>query len=271
MLWVEPVRYELNLHDVKIHKKLAGPLKILHLTDTHFSNRNKPLSRFFDRLARESVDLVVLTGDIMDCHEGVHLCKENLKKLKPRLGIFAVFGNHDYYDFNWIDDFMHNFPGQTPPRKKHDTDYFEQELKSIGVHVLRNETREVPYGGSSLLIHGLDDPTTGHANIRKTLYNYDPDKINLLLTHTVDVFLDIGEGEIDLAFSGHSHGGQVRFPIIGPIVTHTRMGKRYAAGIHNLQGAICCIGRGLCSSRYMRIRLLCRPEAKIINVLGEKS
>ena len=266
MSFVEPRWFDLSRHEIFIRKKLKRPIRILHLSDTHFSGRNKPLARFFDRLAHESVDLVVVSGGIMDCDEGIHECLDNLAKLHPRYGIYAVFGNHDYYDYRTWDSILHNFPGQSFPITKNLIDLFITELEKIGVRVLRNKTLELDIDGTPILIHGMDDPTTGHANIRRTLENFDPAKLNLLLTHTVDVFLDIGDNEIDVSFSGHSHGGQIRLPFIGPIITHTRLGRRFASGLCQIQGATCCISRGMSANRYARIRFLCRPEAVLLTL-----
>ncbi|MDD5218188.1 MAG: metallophosphoesterase, partial [Candidatus Omnitrophica bacterium] len=265
---VETMKFELNRHRITVRKKLPRPIRILHLSDTHFAGDEPVLARFFDRLSREEMDFVFISGDIIDCDAGMFSCLENLKKLKPACGFFAVFGNHDYYDFHILDTIIHNFPGQALPKTMNHVDLLSEELQTIGVKVLRNETAEVSVEGVPVLIHGLDNPTTGHANIRKTMRQFDQGKVNFLLTHLVDVFLDIGENEIDVSFSGHSHGGQFRLPLVGPLMTHTALGKRYASGIWNIQGAVCCISRGLSSSRFFRVRLLCPPEAILLTVHG---
>ncbi len=243
-------------------------MRILHLSDTHFARSNPWLTRFFKRLAAEEYDLIVLTGDIIDCEEGIHSCVETLKWLKAKRGFYAVFGNHDYYDYHLKDIFIHNFPGQPKPETLNPSEVLKEALKNTGVSVLFNETREVMVREVPVLIHGLDDPTTGRANVRETLSRFDPQKINLLLTHTVDAFLDIGEGEIDVSFSGHSHGGQIRLPFLGPILTHTIMGRAYAAGIVRVKGAVCSISRGIGYGRFLPFRLLCPPEAVILDVYG---
>ena len=271
MEYVEPRQRQFNSHRVQIRKKLPRPFRILHLTDTHFAGPNAPLAAFFDRLVQETYDFIFVTGDIMDCDAGLPYCLENFKKLKSKYGTFAVFGNHDYFDFKFFDAITHNFPGQPYPRQKNNVDLFAEEFKKIGVRALRNETVSLQIDGVPVLIHGLDDPTTGHANLRRTMENFDPSKVHILLTHTVDAFLDIGENEIDLSFSGHSHGGQVRLPFWGPVITHTRIGRRYASGIHTIQGAVCCIGRGLNASRFLFIRLLCPPEAILLTVEGGRT
>lgn len=269
--WIEPRLYEINRHTVTIHKWLDHPLKILHLSDIHFAKPDRVLSAFFDRLAKEHFHFVFITGDIMDCEDGIPVCVENVKKLRPSHGMYAVFGNHDYYYYGFADVFIHNFPGQNKPLREHRAERLKQALEEVGVRVLRNETEPVFVDGIPMLIHGLDDPTTGRANVREAMQNFDSKKINILLTHTVDVFLDIGENEIDLSFSGHSHGGQVRFPFIGPVITHTTIGRQYASGVLPLKGAVCSISRGMGASRFFYSRLLCRPEAIMLSVTGRKS
>src|SRR5690606_24524694 len=136
-----------------------------------------------------------------------------------------VLGNHDHYYYGIPDMITHSFPGQKLPSRKHPVDRLKEALARAGVRVLENETTALNVRGSEFLIHGLDDAVTGRANLRTAMQNFDPQKINVLLTHTIDVFLEIGEGEIDLSFSGHSHGGQIRLPGVGALVTHTMMGK----------------------------------------------
>jgi predicted MPP superfamily phosphohydrolase len=124
------------------------------------------------------------------------------------------------------------------------------------------------FNGDSFLIHGVDDATTGRADVRKLTDGMDPLHVHLLLTHTIDVFTDIKENTIDLSFSGHSHGGQIRLPFIGALYTHTMTGRAYAEGIRKLKGSVCCISRGIGASRSFRIRFLCKPEAVLLTVSG---
>lgn len=270
MFFIEPRFYEISRYHVSIKKKLTHPIRILHLSDIHFARESPPLTRFFERLSEEKVDFVFVTGDIIDCPEGVPWAIRHLQKLKPSRGTFVVFGNHDYYNYTLLDFFLHNFPGQPHPKNLNPAAKLQEELGKIGARVLKNETVEVDFHGTPLLIHGLDDATTARANIRMAMKNFNRAKPNLLLTHTVDVFLNIGKDEIDLSFSGHSHGGQVRLPVFGPMITHTMMGRPYASGLKKIQGALCSISRGMGGGRHLFIRLLCRPEAIVMQVTGEE-
>lgn len=267
LLWMflESRRYQISRHTALVRKPLASPLRILHLSDIHFRGDDSGLGLFFEELGRETFDFIFITGDIFDCPAGA-ADAILFRKLKSRRGIYAVFGNHDYYDYGFLDLPLHYTPGQGRPHKPQPTEDFGRALKEAGVRLLRNETVEVDAGETSILIHGLDDPITGRANVRRAMSNFNPSKLNILLAHSIDVFLDIGENEVDLSFSGHSHGGQVRFPVIGPILTHTLLGRQYADGIRSLKGATCSISMGIGTSRYYQIRLLCLPEAVALEI-----
>lgn len=266
----ETGRRSINLHQVKLkNKTLSQPLRILHLSDTHFARPDKSLSRFFDRLAQASYDFIVITGDIFDCEEGIPHAVENLKKLKAKHGIYAVFGNHDYYDYRIIDIATMGFRGRNHPSAQQPVQEFSKALKEAGVQLLINERAEIKAGNQVISVYGLDDPTTGHADIEKAMHQYDATHVNLLLTHTIDAFFYIGEDEIDLAFTGHSHGGQICLPWIGALITHTQFGPAYVEGIKILKGAVCSISRGIGTSRFLALRLLAPPEAILLIVEGK--
>lgn len=269
LFFIEPRWIEISRYEVKIQKKLAAPLSILHLSDTHFSGRNLFLNKFFDKLSQDTYDIAVITGDIIDCPKGISQCVEALKKIKTRFGFFAVLGNHDYFNYGFLDAFNHNFPYQTYPSRKNDADKLQKELMRINIKVLKNQTEEINVPEEKILIHGLDDPTTGRADVKLIQPNFNPQRANILLTHTVDALQHIEEGNIDVSFSGHSHGGQIRFPGVGAVIAHTTFGRNYAGGLKKLKGVHCCISRGTSSGRFLTPRLFCRPEAIIVKVLGE--
>lgn len=266
--WVEPNAFEINEHTISHQKDVSSPVKILHLSDIHFARARPSLTRFFKRLAKIEVDFVFLTGDIIDCTSGIPLCIDHLKMLKPKYGIFAVFGNHDYYDYKVVDAFIHNLKAKdTHPIYDQPIDEFTKKLQKIGVTVLKNESRKVELeNGDVLLIHGLDDPATGHDDASLIHPNIDRGKLNLLLTHLVDAVLNFEKGRIDVSFSGHSHGGQINFPIVGAPITHTQMGKRFISGVQDQKGTKCVISRGLGAGRSFFLRLQAPTEAILVNL-----
>jgi len=261
MRWIEPGCFIVSRKDIRLSKRLPAPMRILHLSDLHFADPNPRLAHFFDRLARESYDVVFLTGDILDEARGIPFCMQQLTKLKPAAAYMAVFGNHDYYHYGFWDMFFHNFPGQKMPKNRQHVETLTRAMQGAGIRILKNETVVLNWKGTDVLIHGLDDPATGKANVRKVAASFEPDKINLLMTHTIDVFLDMKPGPVDMVFSGHSHGGQVCLPFLGPVFTHTFLGRAYAGGLVRYGTMWCSVSRGIGTSRFLPFRLLCRPEA----------
>lgn len=273
LLWwtafFEPRFYKFRKRRVRLSKKIPKPLNILHLSDIHFSGENPFLESFFDKLGEETHDFIFLTGDIFDSPEGIPQSVRNLKKLKAHFGIFSVLGNHDYFDYHLWDVFFHSFPGQGRPLRKQPDQDFQKALESAGVRVLRNQTLRVRFGEVSALIHGLDDPTTGRADVGATFKGSEgTGEVRFLLSHSVDAMLRVQKNEIDVCFSGHSHGGQVRLPFFGALITHTTLGRKFAGGLHSFKGTFCSISQGVGTSRFFGIRFLCRPEAVTLVVEG---
>lgn len=258
----EPNSFELQTWQVSFFHKLKRKYRILHLTDIHFAAPRKSLSRFFDRLAREQWDFIFVTGDIFDCEAGADTGTAELKKLKAKFGKFAVFGNHDHFDYQ-LQDVVHALGRH--PEKRNNVGLFEKALSKADVQLLRNKTVSVKTE-DPILIHGLDDPVTEHADYAGLQANLDPKKTNILLTHTIDAFFHIPENAVQLSFSGHSHGGQVRIPGWGAFITHTRLGRAYAQGLHQFKGAFCVVSRGMGTSRFFAFRLFCRPQAISVEV-----
>lgn len=274
-LWsgfVEPRWIHINTHRIRVQKKLPRLLRILHLSDLHFESHDHGLFRFFSRLSQETFDLVLITGDIIDCNAGIKHCIRNLAQLHARYGIFAVLGNHDYYNYEAFDVMNGNLPFLNRfPKKLNDADALVRQLRELGVHVLLNAEETVVIDGCRVLIRGLDDPTTGRADFKMFDSKPSGELVQILLAHSIDVLGKIPSDQIDVCLSGHSHGGQIRIPGIGALITHTRFGRKYASGIHDYQGTVCVVSRGLHAGRAFRFRFFCPPEAVILEVEGETS
>lgn len=260
---IEPNAFQIQTWRLNFPRKLNRKYRILHLTDIHFSQPRKTLSKFFDRLSSETWDFIFLTGDIFDCNQGAKTGIEELKKLKSNFGTYAVFGNHDHFNYRFK-DILHTL-GHFPD-KRNDIELLQSALESAGVEVLRNRSVSPKVKTDAILIHGLDDPVTDHADYEKICAVLDSDKFNILLTHTIDAFLHLPEDAVQISFSGHSHGGQVRIPGWGAFITHTRFGKDFAQGMHKLKGAVCIVSRGMGTSRYFTFRLFCKPQAVVAEI-----
>ena len=172
-------------------------LKVMHLSDIHYASIGEAkLNKAVEEVNLMKPDIIVFTGDLYD--EYTNLTDEmknkiinSLSKLEAPLGKYAVSGNHDY---------------------KHEG--YEEIIKKSGFTYLYNETK--------LIYYNDDEPIEiiGYPDEREDKPNYDiqlSDYFKIALIHEGDSWDHIKEKDIDLTLAGHSHGGQVRLPIIGCI------------------------------------------------------
>lgn len=156
-------------------------------------------------------DLIVLTGDLVNSSwRYIVPCTEIIGALAAPLGVYAVLGNHDY----WV-GFLN---------------LMLDSLKRTGITVLRNQTVPLTRGRSTLYLVGIDDLWLELANLRRALERVPYNACKLALMHEPD-FADVAaQADIDLQLSGHSHGGQVRLPFLGPLIL-PRYGEKYPMGL----------------------------------------
>ncbi len=274
-----------------MHWLLSGPLSVERLTvkiaDLPASLQGTKLVQLSDlhydglRLSEEMLeqaiaisneaepDLVVLTGDyITDDPTPVHQLVLRLKHLQSRAGIYAVLGNHDIYYKN---------------SKAEVTDAFT----SIDINVLWNE---IAYPlGQELPLVGLADYWSREFNPASVMNQLDPTKPRIVLSHNPDTAHILKQWRVDLQLSGHTHGGQIVLPKLGPTVVYykklvTKIPKKirrhipflradcvkvvrhweWAQGFHQVGTNQLYVNRGL--GTYPPGRLFCPPEITIITL-----
>lgn len=268
--WVEPNWFRLKRQTVRLKKPLREPLTILHLSDFHFTKERFFLSRFFDRLARLEVDFVFLTGDLIDKVSGIGPCIKNLKKLKPKKGIYAVFGNHEYWNYPLralLRKLVMKQGKHYLPRPEAETAEFKRSLEEAGILILRNENIALPLSeGEEMVLIGIDDVITGHANLQKAFRGIENGAVHLALTHSPRLFPALSQRGIDVAFAGHAHGGQVRLPGIGPLPLSRLISPIIDST--DRYGFVGLVSRGMGAQPPGHFRFLCRPEALLIRIEG---
>jgi len=230
-------------------------LRIVHVSDLHFRRRGAKEEKAAAAVREARPDLVFLTGDYLAPEGDLRALEMFLTELVGGRPAFAVLGNHDR-------------------RPDVDVEALIPALESAGAHVLVNDRARVNVRGASIDVIGVDDPHRDRDDLDLALDRPDrPSRspregekgFALLLAHSPDIVLRSRAKEVDLILCGHTHGGQIRLPLVGPLKTNTRVGRKAAAGLASVGGARVYVTRGIGENR-LRVRFCCRPEVTVITL-----
>lgn len=211
---------------------------IVHLSDFHF--RGTVARKYFelvcDQAAELKPDLFVFSGDLLDDMTCLNWIPETLGRLRGRHGQVFVLGNHDWYL---------------------DPTTIRRELSRAGWTDVAGQTLLLPDDGgrSPLVVCGDERPWMGSA---ADLSGIPPEAFRILVSHTPDNINWARSQQIDLMLAGHTHGGQIRLPLLGPVYSPSRYDCRFASGIFWQDPTLMCVSRGV--SGREPIRYNCRPE-----------
>ncbi|KAB2385656.1 metallophosphoesterase [Bacillus toyonensis] len=233
--------------------------KILQFSDVHLGPEFtlKQLENLVEKMNELHPDIVVFTGDLIDKFGSYSAEKDEakviLQKINAPLGKYAVFGNHD--------------------RGGGGSVFYKKYMEEAGFSVLVNEVQKIKVGnGKYITISGLDDFLLGKPQIDATLKHVRQQDFNMLLVHEPDVVDKVACYPVDFQVSGHSHGGQVQIPFIGPLIT-TKLAESYVEGMYELEGRNkplhLYVNRGIGTTR-MPVRFWSVPELSVF-VLKQNS
>ncbi|KGX91576.1 metallophosphoesterase [Pontibacillus halophilus JSM 076056 = DSM 19796] len=233
--------------------RIAQPLdgfRILQFSDLHigFHLDEERLEAIVSRINNYNVDMIVFTGDLFDdpsnlFHHTYERVASLLNSMKAPYGKFWIYGNHDHGG------------------------YGTEEVKSLmdraGFTLLQNSSTLIKINEEELLLVGLDDALLGEPNLDLALQNQDQRPFTLLLCHEPDLADSVQHYPVDVMLAGHSHGGQIRLPFVGPLVTPP-LAYTYTEGLYSIgtTGFQLYVSRGLGMTR-LPYRFLCRPELTI--------
>ena len=257
-LWGEPFRLTLTRLTLKSPKlKGAPPLRVLHLSDFHVERLTRREEKLLKWINELRPDLIVYTGDLLnfsylDDERARTDCIQLLSKIHAPLGVYAVPGT----------------PLVDTP------DVLAAILpKASHIHLLMNEAIEVE-GYPQVQIVGLTcthDLLLDAPKLNRVRAAVPLEKYTLLLYHSPDLMPEASRAGIDLYLCGHTHGGQVRLPLWGAVVTSSKYGKRYEMGRYQKSGTTLYVSRGigLEGKGAPRMRFLCPPEIELFELRGE--
>jgi len=254
--WLQVTRLRLALS--RLPAALEG-LTIAQLTDIHWGAGHPPLRQAVDMVNAARPDLVVLTGDyIFGSADFARPCARELAHLHAPHGVYAVPGNHDHW---------------------HDVETVMATLQEAGIVVLRNEAVTLEVRGARLHLLGVDDFgggitstysrgdltrrwADGLAFLERELPTIPADELRILLVHNPDFALVLPSG-VDVMLSGHTHGGQIQLPLLGPLIVPAH--RQFAAGRVALGRTLLYVSRGI-GCIPPTVRFLCRPEVTMLTL-----
>ena len=251
----------------------SGPLRILHLTDLHQLPNQEHRLAFIQRCLAAAPDVIVATGDLLESDDSIGEVVATLgAAARDRVGL-AVLGAHDYWGAVAKNPAEYLF---APDRRRYgrplDTRRLIDGLSANGYEVVENRRTTVKTPAGIVDVAGLGDP---HVNLDlPDVVDWerpeDDVALRLGLVHApyrraVGVLASRG---YDLILSGHTHGGQLRVPLLGALVNNADLPLRQSRGLSRAEGAWLHVSAGLGHSRFAPIRFSCRPEASIIDVVA---
>jgi len=248
--WVEVNQVTLKLP--RLARSFSG-FRMVQVSDLHYGGwmTSEILNDIVRMIVDQSPDIVTITGDFVMGHNRVPDMLEkldelaiDLKSLSDRIPTFAVLGNHDY----WLS------------RKS-----VISMLNNAGILYLNNEIHTYERSRDKLHIAGVEDAMEGYARIDIVQSKLPDDGCAILLAHEPD-FADVSAatGRFDLQLSGHSHGGQVVLPLVGPPIL-PYLAHKYPSGLYQVRDMYQYTNRGVgMTPPYVRFN--CRPEITVFTL-----
>lgn len=206
-----------------------------------------------NHMMEERPHIVLLAGDFVEGNARKYIasCLSALSVIRASLGVYAVLGNHDYWT---------------------DASYISDSLRDSDIILLKNDIAELTWKGTKFFLIGLDDAWEGNPDLRPSFSQVPSDAMKILLVHEPDYAENVGNPSfwLPLQLSGHSHGGQVRFPIVGaPMLPY--LARKYPIGLQKVRG----YDRWVYTTRgvgvTIPVRLNCRPEVTILTLTRPRS
>jgi predicted MPP superfamily phosphohydrolase len=252
-----PVAEHIEVRLARLPEAFDG-FRIAQITDIHFGPyMDEPeLERSVHIAQGFQPDLVALTGDFVSHPVFGRNGIEGARNAEPCADIFArwqavpkiaILGNHDHWN---------------------GADLVAGALRARGILVLRNGAEPIEREKQILWVAGIDDALEGHADLDRAMAKVPPTDMTILLAHEPDFADHATKFPVDLQLSGHSHGGQVRIPGIGPIILPA-MAHKYHTGLNRVGQLQVFTSHGV-GVINPPVRLFCPPKVSLITLRKER-
>lgn len=243
--FIEPYRLSISRVTVPTSKLAQGlqPIRIVHLSDIHSDATVRLEKEIPAVVAGMKPDLICFTGDAFNSSSGIPNFRALMSALTRIAPTFVVQGNWDRR--SW--------------RRFRPTEGLN--LTELNGTAIRAEIRGTPVWISGLATNNVE-------RLTETLNAVPRDQLSVFLFHYPDLIVDVAGKGPDLYLAGHTHGGQIALPLFGAILTRSKFGKRYEAGLYREQETYLYVSRGIgMGSGLPRVRFLAPPEVVVLDLV----
>ena len=251
---IQITEYEVEYKNLS--QELAG-FTIVHISDLHNAKFGNNQSSLISKITACDPDIIAITGDLIDSRKTdintAMLFINEAVKIAP---VYYVPGNHE-------------------ARVLDEYNELKQYMEDAGVHIMEDSDDYIEYSGEKIHIVGVTDPSfsTGVMDdiesIMETVLSElvsDDSIFTVLLSHRPELMNIYSEYEIDLALTGHAHGGQFRIPFIGGLIAPNQgLFPKYTEGVHSEGDTKMIVSRGLGNSLFP-FRINNRPEIVVVRI-----
>ncbi|WP_235283887.1 MULTISPECIES: metallophosphoesterase [unclassified Methanosarcina] len=223
--------------------------KIVFISDIHHGPyfERERVAGLVSKINRLDPDIVILGGDYVSGDtEYIEPCFEELSKLKAKMGVFGVTGNHDEWG---------------------DHDLTVKCMEKAGITVLSDRAEWLEIDKDKIKIAGIDWNTGWYFNrdsdIDPLIKDAEENDFVILVSHTPDFAEELRTSKVDLMFSGHTHGGQITFFGLWAPYVPSYYGQKYRTGIVKTDKTTALISNGV-GNTFLPIRFFARPQINIV-------
>ena len=243
--FIEAYWLQVNHFTVETDKLHDASFRIVQITDTHCDPKIRNENKMVEIINSLNPDVIVFTGDAINTPEAMTNFKNAMTELNASLAKIAIRGNW----FKWIDD--------------------DDLFSGTGFEVLDCDKMKIEKDGECIEFAGLN--FFNPAGYDRLLRNNSTDCYNVFLYHTPDLIEDVWQYDVNMYLAGHTHGGQVCLPFYGAILTFSKFGKKYEAGLYNVGDTTLYVNRGVGmeGGKAPRVRFFARPEIAVFDIVPE--
>ena len=245
-----------------------GPesVTVLHLSDLHFVSTDRRKRAFLASIPR--ADVTVVTGDFLAEPEAVETAVEAVRETRGRLASWFVLGSNDYYVPHAMNPLRYFIPHPPAEASSGSARPVGRAARApvrgrlAGPHQPARGARPRRAGDRAPGSRRRAHPSPGPAGCARRA----PSRFGIAVMHSPDSAPEIAACGYPFVVAGHTHGGQVRLPLVGALVTNSHLPRRLVSGLIRMGGSFVHVSPGLGTSKFAPFRFLCRPEATLLEL-----